>query len=137
MKRMPKNHVGIIIGLTLAMILALFGCMGQNVRADKPLPALTVSGSGVPGKPMDVNGTGFAPGEVIELVLNMEDVPIIVGKKGKVIKAGPDGAFAATTNYPHKFVAIAGVWDLVATGDKGSEAICRVEIKSPDPQYNQ
>lgn len=93
--------------------------------------AISVVGNGIPGKAMKINGTGFVPGEVIELVLEMEDVPIIVGKKGKVIKAKGDGTFAATTNYPHKFVAVPGSWDLIANGDKGTSASCKVEIKKP------
>ena len=44
---------------------------------------ISVVGDGIPGKAMKINGAGFLPGEVIELVLEMEDVPIIVGIKGK------------------------------------------------------
>ncbi len=131
MKRRPQAAVGIILGLSLTLFLVFSGCAGRDIKAGAATPALTVSGSGVPGKVMDVSGTGFVPDEVIELVLNMEDVPIIVGKKGKVIKAGPDGAFKAKTNYPHKYVAIAGLWDLEATGDKGSFAVCKVKLQKP------
>lgn len=131
MKRLPKVYVGISIGLILALALVFSGCAGKEIRSEKTTAAITVSGSGVPGKAMDVNGSGFISGEVIELVLNMEDVPIIVGKKGKTIQAGEDGTFVAKTNYPHKYVAIPGLWDLVATGDKGNVAVCKVEILKP------
>jgi hypothetical protein len=80
---------------------------------------------------MKINGTGFIPGEVIELVLEMEDVPIIVGEKGKLIQVKEDGTFAAKTNYPHKLIAVPGSWDLVASGTKGSSARCKVVIKKP------
>ena len=93
--------------------------------------AISIVGNGIPGKVMKINGTGFLPGEVIELVLEMEDVPIIVGKKGKVIQVKADGTFTATTNYPHKFVAVPGSWDLIANGSKGTSARCKVEIKKP------
>jgi len=131
MKKLPKVYAGISIGLILALALAFSGCAGKDMRAGDTTPTIAVSGSGVPGKAMDVTGSGFIPGEVIELVLNMEDVPIIVGKKGVAIQAGQDGTFAAKTNYPHKYVAIPGLWDLVATGDKGTEAVCKVEILKP------
>jgi hypothetical protein len=131
MKRLLKIHVGISIALILTLALAFSGCAGKGIAPEKTSASIAVSGSGIPGKTLDVTGNGFTPGEVIELVLNMEDVPIIVGRKGKAIKAGQDGTFAAKTNYPHKYVAIPGLWDLVATGDKGSEAICKVEIKKP------
>lgn len=131
MKTLPKFYMGILIGLILSLTLAFSGCAQQAMQPEKTAPTIAVSGSGIPGKVMDVSGSGFIPGEVIELVLNMEDVPIIVGRKGKTIQAGQDGTFAAKTNYPHKFVAIPGLWDLVATGDKGNEAVCKVEIRKP------
>ena len=131
MRRLLKIHVGISIALILTLALAFSGCAGKGVTPEKRSASIAVSGSGIPGKTMDVTGSGFASGEVIELVLNMEDVPIIVGRKGKVIQAGQDGTFTAKTNYPHKYVAIPGLWDLVATGDKGNEAICKVAIKTP------
>jgi len=131
MKTLPKFYMGILIGLILSLTLAFSGCALQAMQPEKTAPTIAVSGSGIPGKVMDVSGSGFIPGEVIELVLNMEDVPIIVGRKGKTIQAGQDGTFAAKTNYPHKFVAIPGLWDLVATGDKGNEAVCKVEIRKP------
>jgi hypothetical protein len=92
---------------------------------------ISVVGDGMPGKAMKINGAGFLPGELIELVLEMEDIPIIVGEKGKVIKVKEDGTFTAKTNYPHKFVAVPGSWDLVANGSKGTSARCKVEIKKP------
>jgi len=92
---------------------------------------ISVVGDGMPGKAMKINGAGFLRGEVIELVLEMEDVPIIVGEKGKVIKVKGDGTFTAKTNYPHKFVAVPGSWDLIANGSKGTSARCKVEIKKP------
>lgn len=131
MKKLPKVYVGISIGLILALALAFSGCAGKDMHSGKTTPAIAVSGSGVPGKTMDVTGSGFISGEVIELVLNMEEVPIIVGRKGKAIQAEQDGTFAAKTNYPHKYVAIPGLWDLVATGDKGNVAVCKVKILKP------
>jgi hypothetical protein len=131
MKRRPNTIVGILIGLILTAALGITGCTGTAMQSEKPGATIAVSGSGIPGKPMDVAGSGFLPGEIIELVLNMESVPIIVGRKGKTIQAGKDGTFAAKTNYPHKYVAIPGSWDLMATGDKGTEAVCKVQILKP------
>lgn len=131
MKKQVNTCIGILISTILVATLALAGCAGTAAHSEKAAANLSVSGSGIPGKPLDVTGSGFVPGEVIELVLNMESVPIIVGKKGRTIQAGQDGTFAAKTNYPNKYVAIPGSWDLVATGDKGTEAFCKVQIKKP------
>lgn len=114
----------------IAVMLALVSCATTGPGAGSKA-AISVVGDGTPGSAMKINGTGFIPGETIELTLEMEDVPIIVGKKGKVITVKEDGTFAASTNYPHKFVAVPGSWDLIANGSKGSSGKCKVAIKKP------
>ena len=132
MKRMKNKHVAIMaIGFILFFTLVFVACSTPGGSQKSELPAVSISGNGVPGKVLAIDGTGFIQGEVIELVLEMEDVPIIVGKKGKIIKVKKDGTFSATTNYPNKYVAIPGSWELIATGDKGSTATCKVQIKKP------
>jgi len=130
---MKKENKFFRFAILCSGIVALFafvslGTIGYGAGSNA---AISVVGDGIPGKAMKINGTGFLPDEVIELVLEMEDVPIIVGKKGETIKAKEDGTFTATTNYPHKFVAIPGFWDLTANGSKGTNARCKVEIKKP------
>ncbi|MBW1691116.1 MAG: hypothetical protein JRJ70_10275 [Deltaproteobacteria bacterium] len=114
----------------IAVVMALVSCATTGPGAGSKA-AVSVVGDGTPGSDMKIKGTGFIPGETIELTLEMEDVPIIVGKKGKVITVKEDGTFAATTNYPHKFVAVPGSWDLIANGTKGSSARCKVAITKP------
>ena len=131
MRKMKYNKITVLaMGFCAVFILSLVACSTSGISKKQASPALSVTGNGVPGKVMEIKGKGFIPGEVIELVLEMEAVPIIVGKKGKTIEVKEDGTFEAVTNYPHKYVAIPGSWDLVATGDKGSKATCKVDIKS-------
>jgi hypothetical protein len=124
---MKKNH-RITIAVFLSVLFLALMSTGIAFAADA---AIEVKGSGIPGKSFEVAGTHFAPGEVVELELLMDGLPIIVGKKGKAITAGDDGTFTGKTNYPHKLVAVPGTWELTATGDKGSKATCKIEIKSP------
>jgi hypothetical protein len=133
MKKMKRNQWAIgVIGLSIIfMLLSTLACSTSGAPQMTASPSITVDGSGMPGKAMEIKGQGFVPGETIELVLDMDSVPIIVGKKGAVIKVDEKGSFLAQTNYPHKLVAVAGAWDLIATGDKGSQASCKVEIKQP------
>lgn len=130
--RMKSKFFSMFIYCVSALTMLAFVSV---VTAETPKklkkPSISVVGDGIPGKALKINGNGFIPGEVIELVLEMEDIPIIVGKKGKVVKVKEDGTFTAKTNYPNKLVAIPGSWDLVAKGNKGSTAICKVEIKKP------
>jgi hypothetical protein len=130
---MRKKHV--LFGLTaacigIAALATLVSCATTGQGAGSKA-AISVVGDGKPGTVMKINGTGFIPGEVIELILEMEDVPIIVGEKGKLIQVKEDGTFEAKTNYPHKLIAVPGSWDLVANGTKGSSAQCQVVIKKP------
>jgi hypothetical protein len=122
--------VGLIF-LSMAAFLALVSCETLGISKKGPQASISVVGSGIPGKPMEINGAGFKPGEAIELVLQMQDLPVIVGEKAKGITVKEDGTFKAKTDYPHKLYAIPGSWDLVATGTKGSSAKCKVEIKKP------
>ncbi|MCK4793773.1 MAG: hypothetical protein KAV87_59140 [Desulfobacteraceae bacterium] len=130
--RMKSNFFILVVFCISALtILAFISCATTETSKKATGAAISIIGNGVPGKILKINGTGFIPGEVIELVLEMEDIPIIVGRKGKVVKVKEDGTFTAKTNYPNKLVAIPGSWDLVAKGNKGSTAICKVEIKKP------
>jgi hypothetical protein len=124
MKR--KTNIAIIMILSLSSIAFL--CRTQVWAAE---PTISVNGSGIPGKAFEVSGKNFVPGEIIQLELIMDDLPIIVGKKGKAIVVDEKGSFTGSTNYPHKLVAVPGMWDLTAMGDKGSEASCKIEIKKP------
>jgi hypothetical protein len=116
------------IGIPVVVVLVSCATTGPGAGSKA---AISVVGDGTPGSDMKINGSGFIPGETIELTLEMEDVPIIVGKKGKVVTVKEDGTFAAATNYPHKFVAVPGSWDLIANGSKGSSASSKVVIKKP------
>jgi hypothetical protein len=121
-----KSKIAIVTVLSLLAVLCFFQ---TNVLSADPM--ISVEGSKIPGKKLKITGSHFIPGEVIQLVLEMDAVPIIVGKKGKTIEVKENGTFTAETNYPHKLVAVPGAWDLFATGDKGSNASCKVEIKKP------
>ena len=129
MRKKSRFFSVVIFCVSLLALLAFVSCATTGTSKTGTKAAISVVGNGMPGKKMEIHGTGFVPGEMIELVLQMEDVPIIVGEKGRVIKVKEDGTFTATTNYPHKFVAIPGSWDLTAKGTKGSSASCKVEIK--------
>lgn len=130
MRKKNKLFHFAILCVGIVALLAFVSCATTEYGTGSKA-TISVVGDGIPGKVMKINGAGFLPGEVIELVLEMEDVPIIVGKKGKAIKVKEDGTFTATTNYPHKFFAVPGSWDLIANGSKGTGARCKVEIKKP------
>jgi hypothetical protein len=124
---MNRNKSTAII-VILSFLSIVFICQAQVLAAE---PAISVKGSGIPGKAFEVTGSNFVPGEIIQLEIMMDGLPIIVGKKGKAIVVNDNGSFVGQTNYPHKLVAVPGIWELTAMGDKGSEASCTFEIKKP------
>ena len=124
MKR--KASLAMVMVLSLLWIVLLYQPQGWSAE-----PTIAVNGSGIPGKAFEVIGSNFVPGEIIQLELVMDDLPILVGKKGLAIVVDENGSFTGSTNYPHKLVAVPGMWQLTATGDKGSQASCDMEIKKP------
>ncbi|MBN2033717.1 MAG: hypothetical protein JW836_10605 [Deltaproteobacteria bacterium] len=125
-----KTSLFAILCVLLGVLVTIAACSTAQTPKALAKPHIEISGTGMPGKALDVMGSGFIPGERIELVLEMGDVPMIVGEKEKGIHVDEKGMFKAGTAYPHKSVALPGLWDLIATGDKGSTAQCKVEIKT-------
>jgi hypothetical protein len=121
--------------LLLSALLVLAACSTVGTSKVSGAPSISAAGNGMPGGKLEVNGSGFVPGEIIELVLEMGDAPMIIGGvKGEEleeIKANEKGMFNTKTAYPHKSIALPGAWDLIATGNKGSTSKCKVEIKKP------
>jgi hypothetical protein len=124
MKR--KANLAMVMVLSLLSIVLMYQ---HHVWSAEPM--IAVNGSGAPGSAFEVIGSNFVPGEIIELELVMDDLPILVGKKGQAIVVDDNGSFTGNTNYPHKLVAVPGMWELTATGNKGSQASCKMEIKKP------
>ena len=131
MRKKRKIFSIVTFCLSVIVMLAFVSCTNTETSKKVTKPTISVAGDGMPGKTFEINGTGFIPGEVVELLLEMEDIPIIVGRKGKAIKVKEDGTFTAKTNYPNKLVAIPGSWNLVARGNKGTSATCKVKINKP------
>ena len=131
MRIKSKTYRVVALCFSVFAILAFISCATTETSKKPTGAAISIVGNGAPGSALKINGSNFIPGEIIELVLEMEDVPIIVGKKGKTIKVKKDGTFTAQTNYPNKLIAIAGAWNLIATGTKGTNAVCKIEIKKP------
>jgi len=121
--------------LLLSVLSLLAACSTVETSKVSVVQSISVSGNGMPGSKLEINGSGFVPGEIIELILEMGDAPMIIGGvKGEEleeIKANEKGMFTTKTAYPHKTVALPGAWDLIATGNKGSISKCKVEIKKP------
>ncbi len=113
----------IVIGLFLAIAYTTLPGHAQE-------PTISVTGTGLPKSGMVIKGSGFKPGEEIELELDMADLPIIFGRvKGKPVTASDSGTFESKSSLPAKKIMVPGTWVLRATGNKGSTAECKVVMK--------
>jgi len=72
-------------------------------------------------------GSGFIPGETIEVIIVVDGVPTELGEKPMVKKANEMGAFMTTSNIPR--MASPGVYTIKATGDKGTVAVAPLNVE--------
>lgn len=84
--------------IAVLLLLAILGSVSLAgttlLRQDEP-PVLSVSGELRPGETITVTGTGFEPGEAIQLTWNGEPAAWL-----PTVRAAADGAFAASITLP-------------------------------------
>ena len=114
------------IGITFAG--SLISCTTTSAQKAAGSAAVSVAGDGLPKHKMTITGSCFKPGELIELELDLDGVPLIIGNKGKPIIASGAGDFKVTSLYPNKLMMIPGSWDMTASGDKGTVASTKVKM---------
>ena len=109
------------------------GLPGLQGPSGEPAPQATATivvspVAGLPKAKTYFYGSGFAPGEKIQLILRIEGTAIACGPKGgmAVIEANEYGAFSFS-QLRHRAIGT-GVFTLEATGDKGSRATAPYEV---------
>jgi len=122
------RYAGILIVLGLFLLAA---CSTMQVKGSAGSAVqLSVSGTGLPKADMLITGSGFKPNEAIELELDMNGLPMLLGEQAnKPVLASDKGTLQIKTAYPEKSILVPGTWDLYAKGDKGSKAQCKVVMK--------
>jgi len=85
MKKENKFFRFVILCAGIVALSAFISCATTGYDTGSKA-TISVVGNGIPGKAMKITGAGFVPGEVIELVLEMEDVPKLLGKKERPLK---------------------------------------------------
>lgn len=119
-------------GLCIFLILLLLiSCATMPAKESANVAGLSVTGSGLAGSAMKIEGSSFRPGEVVELELNMDGLVMQIGNaSGNPILASEKGTFKIESGYPTKQILVPGTWDLQATGDKGSTVQSKVIMKA-------
>lgn len=127
--RTPKlKFLAIAFVFVLLSMMAL-ACASMQERSEaRSVASLVVTpNSALPKSKITILGSGFIPGEIIEVIMVVDGVPTDLGGKPMVKKANDLGAFKTISNIPG--IAKPGLYTLKAMGDKGTVAVAPLEVE--------
>lgn len=112
----------------LAMMALACATMQERPEA-KPAANLVITPiSGLAKSIITIRGSGFVPGEKIEVIMVVEGIPVELGEEPMIKEANEEGAFKAKSGIPLN--AKPGVYSVKATGDKGTVAVAPLEVEA-------
>lgn len=121
----------------IACFLLLIGplaCAELQERRGKPGSAtasLVITPiSGQPASVITIRGSGFIPGEKIEIIMVIDGIPVDLGQEPMIKEANEGGAFRAKSGIPLN--AKPGIYSVKAIGDKGTAAVAPLEVEKKE-----
>jgi hypothetical protein len=127
MRQINRKFFTLIFVCVLLSLMPLACATMQEKPEAGPAASLVVTpNSGLPGDKITILGSGFIPGETIEVIIVVDGVPTELGDKPMVKKANEMGAFKTSSNIPR--LATPGVYTIKATGDKGTIAVAPLDV---------
>ena len=109
-------------------IFLFMGILGCAVLQKKQIGSLVITPiSGKPRSKVTIRGSGFVPGEKIEIIIVVDGVPSELGRKPMIKEANELGAFKTDSGIPR--VAKPGMYTVKATGDKGTVAVAPLDVE--------
>jgi len=126
---MRQSRLLKIVFACVLLSMSLLGCATVQ-QAPRGMPAanlVVTPSSGLAKDKITILGSGFIPGEVIEVTMVVDGVPTELGEKPMVKKANDMGAFLTVSNIP--WLAAPGVYAIKAEGEKGTVAVAPLEVK--------
>jgi hypothetical protein len=114
----------------LFAVTSFFACAGpgEKAMALKPAASLVVTpNTGQVKTPIAIRGSGFVPGEKIEVLVEIDGVPTELGEKPMIKEANEAGAFKTSSAIP--MTAAPEVYTVKAVGDKGTQAVAPLEVE--------
>lgn len=120
----------LIIAIVSILSLTALGCATtQEKSLAKPAANLVVNpNSGLPQDKIEILGSGFNPGEAVEIIMVVDGVSMDLAAKPMIKKANELGAFHFTSNIPR--MAQPGVYTITAEGDKGTIAVAPLAVEA-------
>jgi hypothetical protein len=127
MRQINQRFLTMIFACVLLSLMPLACATTQEKPEAGPAASLIVTpNSGLPKDKITILGSGFIPGETIEVIIVVDGVPTELGEKPMVKKANAMGAFKTSSNIP--WMATPGVYTIKATGDKGTVAVAPLDV---------
>jgi hypothetical protein len=109
-------------------MLSLACATTQERSEAKPEANLVITpSSGLPKSIIHILGSGFIPGEKIEVIIVVDGIPLELGEEPMIKEANEMGAFKAKSGIPLN--AKPGVYTVKAIGDKGTSAVAPLNVK--------
>lgn len=110
----------------IMILMNSFSCATMMGKQTPP-PNLVINPiSGPPETSISIYGSGFIPGEKVEIIMVVDGVPVELGSEPMIKEVNEMGAFKAKSNIPRN--AKPGVYSIKATGDKGTISAAPLEV---------
>ena len=113
--------------LLLTGALACAGLQERPGASGRAASLVITPISGQAASVITIRGSGFIPGEKIEVIMVIDGIPIELGEEPMIKEANEAGAFKAKSGIPMD--AKPGVYSVKATGDKGTVAVAPLEVE--------
>lgn len=125
MCRLIWPRFGAIGFVCIFLFMVTLGCACLQKKQIGSLVITPISGK--PRSKVTIRGSGFVPGEKIEIIVVVDGVPTELGRKPMIKEANELGAFKTDSGIPR--VAKPGMYTVKATGDKGTVAVAPLDVE--------
>jgi hypothetical protein len=134
---MKKRTRIMYVEIFSACMVLVIGAMACTTLQERPATSGSAGNlvitpiSGLAASAITIRGSGFTPGEKIEIIMVVDGVATELGEEPMIKEANEAGAFKAKSGIPLN--AKSGVYSVKATGDKGTVAVAPLEVE-PMPE---
>lgn len=130
---MRQTSLRFLIFIFACILLAMLGLACATLQ-ERPATSASAASlvitpiSGLAASATTIRGSGFIPGEKIEVIMVVDGIPTELGEEPMIKEANEVGAFKAKSGIP--IMAKPGVYTVKAIGDKGTVAVAPLEVEA-------
>ena len=128
MRQINRRFLTLVFACVLLSLMPLACATMQEKPEAGPAASLVVTpNSGLPGDKITILGSGFIPGETIEVIIVVDGIPMELGEEPMIKEANEMGAFKTKSGIP--LDTKPGVYSVKAIGDKGTAAVAPLNVE--------